>query len=140
MRLTSLRPLLLAAAVFFCGATALARSAGAQQRPTPQQIQDSIRRNPGLLQQLQQQLKSSGLTTEQIRARLRAQGYPDSMLDAYLPGGTPSAGPDTASTAQVLEAVQALGIADSTDLVTLRAAAGLSDSTDTLRTARDSLS
>jgi hypothetical protein len=28
----------------------------------------------------------SGLTDDQIRARLRAAGYPDSLLDQYLPG------------------------------------------------------
>ena len=32
-------------------------------------------------------IMSSGLTPEQIRARLRAEGYPEDLLDQYLPGG-----------------------------------------------------
>ena len=46
--------------------------------------------NPALLQQLRQKLLTSGLTPDQVRARLRAEGYPENLLDAYLPGSTTS--------------------------------------------------
>ena len=51
----------------------------------------------------------AGLTPEQIRARLRATGYPDSLLNAYL--GTAAPGePLPIPGAQEMAAVQALGL------------------------------
>ena len=47
-----------------------------------------LQNNPALVARLQQMMLSSGLTPDQIRARLKAQGYPDSLLDQYLPGAT----------------------------------------------------
>src|SRR5688500_9007386 len=65
------------------------------QRPTPAQAQEMLRTRPELVDQLRTRLASSGLTPDQVRARLRAAGYPESMLDAYLPGssGTTGAAP-----------------------------------------------
>src|SRR5213592_1969915 len=61
------------------------------QRPTPEQAQQMLQNNPALLQQLRQRIMTSGLTPDQVRARLRAEGYPETLLDAYLPGATGAA-------------------------------------------------
>lgn len=62
---------------------------------------------------------TSGLTPEQVRARLRAEGYPENLLDAYLPGATPGA--DTsASTEEVFSAITKLGIVDTAEVDFLR--------------------
>ena len=45
-----------------------------------------LQTNPALFQQLRQKIMTSGLTPDQVRARLRAEGYPENLLDAYLPG------------------------------------------------------
>jgi protein involved in polysaccharide export with SLBB domain len=84
------------------------------QRPTPEQAQALLQSRPDLLAQLRKRLVDSGLTPEQIRARLRAEGYPENLLDAYLPGATST--PDPQSRDKVISAMRALGIADSADL------------------------
>ena len=89
-----------------------------------------MRTRPDLVRQMQQRLQASGLTPEQVRARLRAAGYPESMLDSYLSGGSGPADGDTTSTASVLDAVRALGITDSTDVDLL---GGLADTTESGR-------
>ena len=93
-------------------------AATAQVIPSPAQAQQMLQDNPALIGRLQQMLQSSGMTADQIRARLRAQGYPEALLDQYLPGGhgdsTLAPGDD------VFAAVRALGIADSLSLDSLR--------------------
>ncbi len=90
----------------------------AQQRPSPAEAQQMLQNNPALLQQLRQRIMSSGLTPDQVRARLRAEGYPENLLDAYLPGTTA----DSASspTDDVFAAIAQLGIADSSEVQLLR--------------------
>lgn len=57
------------------------------------------------------------MTREQIRARLRAEGYPEDLLDAYLPGSLGTATePEAGRRDSVLVAVQQLGLAAATDL------------------------
>jgi protein involved in polysaccharide export with SLBB domain len=56
----------------------------AQQRPSPQEAEALLRANPDLAAQVRSRLRDSGLTPEQVRARLRAEGYPDNLLDSYL--------------------------------------------------------
>lgn len=73
-----LRPLC-AVGVFLFAATTVAA-----QRPTPEQAQAILQARPDLLQQLRDRLTNSGLTPDQVRARLRAEGYPENLLDAYL--------------------------------------------------------
>ena len=73
--------------LLFAGLAALAAPLAAQN-PTPAQAQQMLQNNPALLQQLRQRIMTSGLTPDQVRARLRAEGYPESLLDAYLPGAT----------------------------------------------------
>ncbi|MEO7648500.1 MAG: SLBB domain-containing protein, partial [Gemmatimonadaceae bacterium] len=104
---------LIVAALFFSPAVS-----AAQQRPTAEEAQRMLRTNPALIEQLRQRILTSGLTPDQVRARLRAEGYPEDLLDAYLGGGEASA---TAATSDdVFTAVTALGIADSVDIEFLR--------------------
>lgn len=85
----------------------------AQTLPTPSQAQQMLQSNPAMIQQLQQMVRGSGMSADQIRARLRAQGYPESLLDQYLPG---AARIDSLAvpTDDVFAAVRVLGLADST--------------------------
>ncbi len=131
-----LRPLL-AVGVFLFMAAALHA-----QAVSPQQAQQLLQNRPDLLNQLRQRLGGSGLSPDQIRARLRAQGYPDNLLDSYLQsdtrgggsggaaeattggaaaglGGAGAAGALTGNpampTSDVFQALRELGIADSSD-------------------------
>jgi len=83
-------------------------------RPTPEQAQILLQTRPDLVERLRQQMMSSGMSPEQIRARLRAEGYPENMLDAYMSGAT---GDAPAPSSMVFRAVQDLGIADTTELL-----------------------
>ncbi|MGI8401290.1 MAG: SLBB domain-containing protein [Gemmatimonadaceae bacterium] len=89
------------------------------QRPTADQAKQMLQTNPALLNQLKQKILTSGLTPDQVRARLRAEGYPENLLDAYLPGGS-GAADSTATTSDVFSALSQLGIADTTDLQLMR--------------------
>ncbi len=128
-----LRPLL-AVGVFLCLAAVLPA-----QTVSPQQAQQLLQNRPDLLNQLRQRIGGSGLSPDQIRARLRAQGYPDNLLDSYLQsegrgsggattdpmGGSAAAGAAGAAgaaagasampTSDVFSALRELGIADSSD-------------------------
>src|ERR1019366_5674552 len=86
-------------------------TAGTAQVPTTQQAQQMLQ-NPDLVNQLREQLTTSGLTPDQVRARLIAEGYPPNLLDAYLPGGTANAA-DSIPSNDVLRAMRALGISGS---------------------------
>jgi protein involved in polysaccharide export with SLBB domain len=67
---------------------------GTQQIPglppglTPQQAAQLLQQRPDLGRMVQQRLQASGMTPEEIRTRLRAAGYPGSLLDAYLGADT----------------------------------------------------
>src|SRR5690242_7085407 len=81
--------------------------------PPPSQaqsaLQQAIMQNPGLADSLRRRLQASGLTPEQIRARLAAAGYPAGLLDAYMGATQPGqAGPQPG--ALELTAIQALGL------------------------------
>ncbi|MDQ6610965.1 MAG: SLBB domain-containing protein, partial [Gemmatimonadota bacterium] len=67
-----------------------------------------------LVQQIRQRMLASNLTPEQIRARLKAEGYPENLLDDYMVGAKSSnvAAPGS----NVFAAIRALGITDSTDV------------------------
>ncbi|MFI5256891.1 MAG: SLBB domain-containing protein [Gemmatimonadales bacterium] len=96
-------------------------AAGAQlptTKPTPEQAQILLQTRPDLVAQLRQRMMQSGMTPDQIRARLRAEGYPENLLDAYMPGSTGDSSSSPSSA--VFQAVQRLGIADSTDLAGLQ--------------------
>jgi protein involved in polysaccharide export with SLBB domain len=108
----------LSSLLFVAGVFGLSVTAVAQQRPTSEQAQQMLQTNPALLQQLRQRILTSGLTPDQVRARLRAEGYPEDLLDAYLPGAT--AADTLTSTEDVFAAITQLGIADTVDIELLR--------------------
>lgn len=92
-----------------------------------------LQTRPDLVEQLRQRMMTSGMTPEQIRARLRAEGYPENLLDAYMPGARGQAGQPSST---ILRAVQELGIADSTDLLGLNPLENDTLGLDTLRLRR----
>ncbi|HEY7027457.1 MAG TPA: SLBB domain-containing protein [Gemmatimonadales bacterium] len=79
------------------------------QLPSPAQAQQILQQQPELARRLRQKIGASGLTDDQIRARLRAAGYPDSLLDQYLPSSTDTLN-ITNPTGNTLTAVQQMGI------------------------------
>lgn len=104
-------------------AGSVSASASAQQLPPPDQARRLMETRPDLVAQLRREIGSSGLTPDQIRARLRAAGYPEDLLDSYLNTRT-TRGRDSLNVAlpteDVLDAIAALGIVDSVDTSELR--------------------
>jgi protein involved in polysaccharide export with SLBB domain len=135
MRFLLMRTLLASAFLCVGGPTVIAQQPG---RPTPDQARAMLA-NPQLVEQIRQRIMTSGLSADQIRARLRAEGYPDNLLDAYLPGATTAA---SAPGAEVFSAVELLGIADSADVAVLQTLQGspfsefMRDSLERMRAAR----
>lgn len=76
--------------------------------PSAEELQTLLATRPDLVAQLRQRIAESGLTPDQIRARLRAAGYPEDMLDAYL-GAADTSQVVTPSTGQ-LGAFSAIGL------------------------------
>jgi protein involved in polysaccharide export with SLBB domain len=68
-----------------------------------------VSQSPGLADVIRQRIAQSGLTVDQIRARLQASGYPPTLLDAYLGAQTPGQ-PSPVPGAQELAAIQSLGV------------------------------
>jgi polysaccharide export outer membrane protein len=103
----------------FTAALIVGASPALAQNPSASQAQQMLQNNPALLQQLRQRILTSGLTPDQVRARLKAEGYPENLLDAYLGGGTPT--PDNAASPEdVFSAIAKLGIADTAEVDLLR--------------------
>src|SRR5687767_2474650 len=105
------------------GAVALApvaalRAQVPQQLPSPDQAREMLRTQPQLVEQLRRRVMESGMTPDQVRARLRAAGYPESMLNEFLPGADTTLavrpGP------QALGAARALGILSSEEAESLQ--------------------
>lgn len=107
-------PLLAAAQLVLVGSPS---AVGAQARPSPAQAQALLQSRPELVQQLRQRIITSGMTPEQVRARLRAEGYPENLLDAYLPGSTSQPG---IPSDEVFGAIRRLGIAEADDVEMMR--------------------
>jgi polysaccharide export outer membrane protein len=131
----------LLALVLFASRTSLAAQVPGQL-PSGQQLpsSDSARallRNPAVVEQLRQQIQSSGLTPDQVHARLRAAGYPENLLDDYMSGADTTRqirpGPRT------FEAVRALGLLSEQESDSLRLRDSLRVETDSLRQLLDSL-
>jgi polysaccharide export outer membrane protein len=101
----------LAVAVFALGLTSanLASQVPTQGLPSPEQAEQLLRTRPDLVKQLQSRINSSGLTPEQIRARLRAAGYPEDMLDAYMGKGD-TTGVALSPGTDIIEATRTLGL------------------------------
>src|SRR5437867_3139046 len=91
----------------------LAASSSLAQVPTPSQapqaLQQAVQQNPGLADVIRQRIAQSGLSSDQVRARLQASGYPPTLLDAYLGAQTPGQ-PSPVPGAQELAAIQSLGV------------------------------
>ena len=107
------------------------------QVTTPQQAQQLLQSRPDLLQQLRQRIGGSGLSPDQIRARLRAQGYPDNLLDSYLAsegrsaaGAVDPAGAGAAGAAGMQGAAGALGGMPTSDVFNALRELGIADSSD----------
>ena len=112
-----LRALSIAAFLFIVPAAGRAQSAS--------QAQQMLQANPELLNQLRSRIMSSGLTPDQVRERLKAEGYPETLLDAYLPGGENATGNGTTGAGtgtqdDVFGAISSLGIVDTVDVNSLR--------------------
>ncbi|MFL5482589.1 MAG: SLBB domain-containing protein [Gemmatimonadaceae bacterium] len=114
MKVSKLGPLLLLAGLF------LSPRLTAAQNPSAAQAQQMLQSNPALLQQLRQRILTSGLTPDQVRARLRAEGYPETLLDAYLPGAGSSTADTSIPDEEVYSAITRLGIADTAEVDLLR--------------------
>jgi hypothetical protein len=132
MRLLTVRLLMVAAFVFLPSSVLVA------QRPSSSEAEVLLRTRPDLVAQLRQRIGTSGLTPDQIRARLRAEGYPETLLDAYLPGGSGAPG-DSVPSEETFAAVRALGISDSTDVLFPEDSLECPEPGDTLRFGQDSL-
>ncbi|MBK7713811.1 MAG: polysaccharide biosynthesis/export family protein, partial [Gemmatimonadetes bacterium] len=85
--------------------------------PSPDQARQLLQTRPDLVRQLRERIGTSGLTPEQIRARLRAAGYPEDLLDPYLAGAdtTRKLNPGT----DILEASRVLGLVSAEDAESL---------------------
>ncbi|MGE0352250.1 MAG: SLBB domain-containing protein [Gemmatimonadales bacterium] len=92
----------------------------AAQRPTAAQARELLRTRPDLVAQLRQRIGASGLTPDQIRARLRAAGYPETLLDDYLSGADTTR--VTTPGGNVLDAVRLLGLASAEEIDSLQTA------------------
>ena len=78
------------------------------QLPTPAQAQQLLQQ-PGLADAIRARIRDSGLSPEQVRSRLRAAGYPEALLDAYLGAGDPGRPQPLPGLAE-LSAIEALGV------------------------------
>jgi polysaccharide export outer membrane protein len=96
------------------------------QQPTAQQVQTALATQPGLVALLRSKIATSGMTADQIRARLRSAGYPDSLLNAYLPGTTDTT---VTTTNDALNAVRYLGLVDQAQQDSLSKLLALRDTT-----------
>jgi polysaccharide biosynthesis/export protein len=79
------------------------------QQPTQVQVQQALQ-SQQVVAQLRSRLAASGLSNEQVRARLRAAGYSETLLDAYLPGGDATA--STVPSDDAIAAISRLGLID----------------------------
>jgi polysaccharide biosynthesis/export protein len=108
-----------------------------QQLPTPDQAREALQNQPEVVQQLRRRLLESGLTPDQVRSRLRAAGYPESLLDDYLMGSDTTRmvrpGPRT------LQAVRALGILSEQEADSLQVQDSLLTVSDSLQQVLDSI-
>jgi protein involved in polysaccharide export with SLBB domain len=81
--------------------------------PPPSQAQaaleQALQQNPALVTQIRNRLLQSGMSPEQVRARLQAAGYPPTLLDAFMGGDTLS-GTSTRVSVDQVAAIQALGL------------------------------
>jgi polysaccharide biosynthesis/export protein len=115
-------------AVLLAGAVpardAVAQSSLPSTLPSAAQAQLLVQTRPDLVAQLRQRIQGSGLSRDQIAARLRAAGYPESLLEQVM--GSGSGEGVTTSPDSLIAAVRALGLMDEVDAVALRRGALMS--------------
>ena len=87
--------------------------------PTPREAESLLRDRPEMVAQLRQRLQTSGMSPLQVRARLRAAGYPDSLLDQVM-GASTSDPVARVHTDSLIGALRSLGVMDSADATVLR--------------------
>ncbi len=76
-----------------------------------QALEQALQQNPALASQIRNRILGSGLTPDQVRARLQASGYPSTLLDAYLGGEQPGgAGATPGISMDQVAAIQAIGL------------------------------
>jgi polysaccharide biosynthesis/export protein len=102
------RHLLPLSAALLCSLSAAPLLAQRADRPSAADAQAMLQSDPALVAKLRGRLAGSGMTPDQVRARLRAEGYPEHMLDAYMMGGGASTG--EAPSDSVFGAVAALNL------------------------------
>ena len=90
----------------------------AAQNPTPDQVKSLLVARPDLAQRVRAWIGNSGLNASQVRSRLVAAGYPETLFDAYF--GQVEGAPAPPSE-RVLQAVRALGLAGPDDMQALMA-------------------
>ncbi|HEU4682481.1 MAG TPA: SLBB domain-containing protein [Gemmatimonadales bacterium] len=119
------------------GAHRLSAQVPVQGQPTPEQARQMLRNQPEVVRQLRQRLAQSGLTPDQVRSRLRAAGYPETLLDEYLQGA------DTTRAARpgprTFDAVRALGILSGAETDSLQVEDSVGVLSDSLLQLLDSL-
>ena len=108
-----------------------------QKLPSPDQAEEMLQNQPDLVRQLRERLQQSGLTDDQIRARLRAAGYPENFLDQYLSGADTSLGVRPGP--RTLDAVSALGILSPQEMDSLQLTDSAYAMSDSVRQLLDSL-
>jgi len=96
-------PLLLLAAI---SVLAFGPPIASTQQPTASQVQQALQQQAGLGDMVRARIGESGLSAEQIRARLLANGYPATLLDAYMGSNAAPSAPGS----QELAAIQVLGL------------------------------
>ncbi|HEY6059754.1 MAG TPA: polysaccharide biosynthesis/export family protein, partial [Gemmatimonadales bacterium] len=73
-------------------------------------MQQALQQNPALATQIRNRIAGSGMTPEQVRARLQASGYPPNLLDAYLGGEQPGGAAAGGVSMDQVAAIQAIGL------------------------------
>ncbi len=84
----------------------LAAPAAALHAQTPEQVRRQIQSSSP--DEIRRQIQASGLTNDEIRARLAAAGYDPGLLDEYLAGAVPTASQGEL-TPEMMAALRALG-------------------------------
>ena len=108
-----------------------------QALPAPDRARQMLQNQPALVEQLRQRIAQSGLTPDQVRARLRSLGYPENLLDQYLQGADTTFGVRPGR--GTLDAVRALGILSAQEADSLHLGDSLFAVSDSLRALIDSL-
>ena len=92
-------------------------------RSDPRAAQEMLQQDPEMQRRIAEAIANSGLTQEQLRARLRAAGYDESLLDSYLavPGQVRPGALGMTGIRGELDAVRELGLVAETEADSLLA-------------------